>query len=208
MSSKTYFDHVSAQWDTMRQAFFSDSIRVKMCEAAKTEAGKIAADIGAGTGFVTQELIGRNLQVIAVDQSQEMLDALAHKFALNAQLTCMQGDAYALPIANESVDYVMANMFLHHVKDPQKAILEMSRILKSGGRLVIADLDRHDYEFLRTEQFDVWLGFERADIRKWFEKAGLDTISVDDLNETCCCDSYQTCGSAAINLFIASAKKK
>jgi len=44
--------------------------------------------------------------------------------------------------------YVMANMFLHHVEKPGQAILEMTRILKPGGKLVIADLDRHDYEFL------------------------------------------------------------
>ncbi|MEA4972467.1 MAG: class I SAM-dependent methyltransferase [Candidatus Metalachnospira sp.] len=207
MNSKKYFDNVSNQWDSMRTAFFSDSIKEKMCEAAQVKAGEIAVDMGAGTGFVTQELLDRKLSVIAVDQSPEMLDILMQKYGSSGQITCLQADGYSLPVESESVKYVMANMFLHHVENPERSILEMSRILKPGGKLVIADLDRHEHEFLRTEQFDVWLGFERSDIRKWLANAGFSDILVDDLNENCCCDSCESCDSAAISIFIASAKK-
>jgi len=177
LNSKRYFDDVSNQWDTIRQTFFSDNIRKKMCEVAEVKMGETAVDIGAGTGFVTQELVNRKLRVIAVDQSQE------------------------------SVDYAMENLFLHHVEYPGQAIKEITRILKPGGKVVIADLDRHNHEFLRTEQFDVWLGFERSDIRDWLANAGLPDIRVDDLNEECCCDSCESCDSAAISIFIASAEK-
>lgn len=207
MNSKKYFDNVSNEWDTMRKAFFSDSIKVKICDTAQVVAGETAVDMGAGTGFVTQELLDRKLKVIAVDQSPEMLDILMQKFGSSGQITCLQADAYSIPLENESIKYVMANMFLHHVENPEKSILEMSRILKPGGKLVIADLDRHEHEFLRTEQFDVWLGFERSDIRKWFANAGFTDIQVEDLNEDCCCDSCESCDSAAISIFIASAKK-
>lgn len=207
MNSKGYFDDVSNQWDTMRQTFFSDSIRETMCEVAQVKEGATAVDIGAGTGFVTQELLNRKLRVIAIDQSREMLNALEQKFGSSGEITCIQADAYTLPLESESVDYVMANMFLHHVENPGQAILEMTRILKSGGKLIIADLDRHEHEFLRTEQFDVWLGFDRFDIRGWLTNANLSNIKVDDLNEQCCCDSCESCGSAAINIFIASAQK-
>lgn len=101
----------------------------------------------------------------------------------------------------------MANMFLHHVENPGQAILEMTRILKPGGKLVISDLDKHDYEFLRKEQYDVWLGFERSDIETWFSQAMLNNITINDINEQCCCDSCQSCDSAAISVFIASVEK-
>jgi ubiquinone/menaquinone biosynthesis C-methylase UbiE len=207
VSSKNYFDNVSNQWDTIRQTFFSDSIREKMCEVAQVKEGSTAVDIGAGTGFVTQELLRRQLRVIAIDQSEEMLNVLKQKFGSSGAVTCIQADAYTLPLESESVDYAMANMFLHHVENPRQAILEMTRILKPGGKLVVADLDRHDYEFLRKEQYDVWLGFERSDIREWFNEANLYNIKIEDLNEQCCCDSCESCSSAAINIFIASAEK-
>ena len=204
MKSKKYFDDVSNQWDTMRQSFFPDNIREKMCEIAQVKAGLTAVDIGAGTGFVTQELLDRKLRVIAIDQSQEMLDVLMNKFSSKGEIICLQADAYMIPLESESIDYVRANMFLHHIENPGQAILEMARILKPGGKLVITDLDRHDYEFLRKEQFDVWLGFERSDITEWFTKADLSNIKIEDLNEKCCCES---CSSVAINIFIASAEK-
>jgi len=207
MNSKKYFDNISNRWDSVRGAFFPDRVREKMCETAQVMAGKTAADLGAGTGFITQELLERNLSVIAVDQSREMLKVLESKFGLNGKLTCLQGDAYSLPLESGSVDYVMANMFLHHIENPGRAIIEMARILKPGGKLVIADLDRHEHEFLRTEQFDVWLGFERRDILKWLTDAGLSDIGIEDLNEKCCCDSCESCDSAAVSIFIASAMK-
>lgn len=136
-----------------------------------------------------------------------MLDVLCRKFSSIGEISCVQADAYSIPLKNDSVDYVMANMFLHHVENPGQAILEMTRILKLGGKLVISDLDKHDYEFLRKEQYDVWLGFERSDIETWFSQAKLNNIAINDLNEQCCCDSCESCDSAAISIFIASAEK-
>ncbi|HEY8399899.1 MAG TPA: methyltransferase domain-containing protein, partial [Cytophagaceae bacterium] len=56
--------------------FFSDSIKEKLCEEAQVKEGLLAVDIGAGTGFATQELLNRKLRVIAIDQSKEMLNLL------------------------------------------------------------------------------------------------------------------------------------
>ena len=57
---------------------------------------------------------------------------------------------------------------MHHVEDSPEAIKEMVKILKLGGKIVITDADEHDYEFLRIEQQDRWLGFIRNDIIKWY----------------------------------------
>jgi ubiquinone/menaquinone biosynthesis C-methylase UbiE len=60
MKSKEYFDRISNEWDEIRQSFFSDSIREKTCEAAQVKEGLTAVDVGAGTGFVTQELLNES----------------------------------------------------------------------------------------------------------------------------------------------------
>jgi len=61
--------------------------------------------------------------------------------------------------------------------------------------------------FLGRFEYDVWLDFDRSDIKEWFTKANLSNIKIEDLNEQCCCDSCESCSSAAINIFIASAEK-
>jgi SAM-dependent methyltransferase len=112
-----------------------------------------------------------------------------------------------LPISDETVDYVFANMYLHHVESPSKAIKEMVRILKPGGKLIITDLDEHTFEFLKDEHHDRWMGFKREDIRKWFTEAGLKDVIVDSVGENCCAQSRQGDEYARVSIFVASGKK-
>lgn len=205
--SKEYFDEVASNWDNMRNNFFSDDVRKTAYKTAHIEEGKIAADIGAGTGFITEGLIKKNIKVIAVDQSSEMLNLLKNKFSYYKNLKCVQGIGQNIPIENNSVDYVFANMFLHHVENPSIVIKEMYRILKPSGKLIITDLDEHNFEFLKTEQYDVWMGFNRKDISKWFESSGLKNITIDCAGSNCCADSKCGCGKASISIFVAYGEK-
>lgn len=205
--SKDYFDKVASNWDNMRTDFFLDEVRLVAYNTTNIEEGKIAADVGAGTGFITEGLIKNNLKVIAIDQSEEMLNLLKDKFSYYKDLKCVQGIGENIPINDNSVDYVFANMFLHHVENPVIVLKEMYRILKSGGKLVITDLDEHNYEFLKTEQFDVWMGFDRNKILEWFKDAGLENVTINCVGSNCCADSKCGCDKASISIFVAYGEK-
>jgi ubiquinone/menaquinone biosynthesis C-methylase UbiE len=205
--SKQYFDQVAQQWDQMRQSFFSEAVREKAYAVAGVQAGQTAADIGAGTGFISEGLLRRGLRVVAVDQSAAMLEEMQRKFAHFAGADYRLGEAESLPLPDGTVDYVFANMYLHHVASPPAAIKEMARLLKPGGKLVITDLDEHNFEFLRTEQHDRWLGFQREDVRRWFTAAGLKNVAVDCVGESCCAQSSCGCQSASVSIFVASGEK-
>ncbi|MDE3089853.1 MAG: methyltransferase domain-containing protein [Chloroflexota bacterium] len=204
MSSKTYFDQVAQKWDAMRASFFSEQVREKAYAAAQVRAGEYAADIGAGTGFIAEGLRQRGLRVIAVDQSEAMLAELSRRFD---GIDCRLGGEVNLPIPSATMDHAFANMYLHHVESPRNAIQEMARIVKPGGKVVITDLDEHQFEFLRTEQSDRWMGFKREDVRQWFVGAGLKNVVVDGVGANCCADSK--CGSehARVDIFVASGEK-
>lgn len=203
MSSKQYFEEVAPQWDRMRSSFFPESVRGKAVTAAGVTAGAVAADLGAGTGFITEELLKHGVHVIAVDQAESMLKQMKAKFGPKASVDYRQGDAEHLPIESGSLDYAFANMYLHHVEDPARAIQEMARTLKPGGRLVITDLDEHTFEFLVTEQHDRWMGFKREDVQRWFQEAGLKDVKVESANATCCADSECKTERAEVNIFLA-----
>jgi len=206
MNSKKYFDEVAHQWDNMQQSFFSETVKDKAFSVAGVKKGKIAADIGAGSGFITGGLIGKGLKVIAVDQSEEMLVEMRKKFSGAEGIEYRLGEAKKLPIPDEAVEYAFANMYIHHVESPQKAIKEMVRILKPGGKLVITDMDEHEFKFLKEEHHDRWMGFKREDVRRWFEEAGLNNVIVDCIGESCCAQS--SCGEhASISIFVASGEK-
>jgi Methylase involved in ubiquinone/menaquinone biosynthesis len=207
LNSKEYFKEVANQWDTMREDFFSDEIREKAYTTAEVEVGKLAADIGAGTGFITEGLLRKGLKVIAVDQSDEMIHQMKQKFKDFEEVDYRQGEAENLPIEDNKVDYVMANMYLHHVNEPLLAINEMVRILKPGGKLVITDLDEHNHEFLRLEHYDKWMGFKRQNIEKWFLEAGLKNVYIDCAGGKCSATSSCGCDSASISIFVAYGEK-
>jgi ubiquinone/menaquinone biosynthesis C-methylase UbiE len=207
MNSKEYFEKVADRWDQMRQTFFSDNVRKTAVAKAGIQANKLAADIGAGTGFITEELVRNGVKVIAVDRSMAMLEEMKKKYGRCDVVDYRQGEFNNLPLQNEAVDYVFANMYLHHVDLPQVAIDEMVRVLKPGGKIVITDMDEHEHEFLRIEQHDRWMGFRREDVERWFKDAGLKNVKVDCLDEECCADSTECSEKANVSLFVAYGEK-
>lgn len=201
---KNYFETIAPEWDAMRQEFFPAAVRDRALACAGVEAGMTALDVGAGSGFISKGLVARGLKVIAVDQSARMLAELAKDLP---GVDCRVGEADHLPVADGAVDFVFANMYLHHVPDPAVAIGEMARVLRPGGTLVITDLDEHEFEFLRREQHDRWLGFARPQLETWFREASLQDIAVQSIDENCCASSCSCGDKARISIFLASGKK-
>jgi ubiquinone/menaquinone biosynthesis C-methylase UbiE len=207
MHERGYFDEIAPRWDDMRRTYFSERVRDRALSEARVQPGKLAADVGAGTGFITEGLIGHGVEVLAIDESLPMLRVLRRKAFGAAGLHCCIGSAERLPVRTGAVDYVFANMCLHHVVHPEAAIGEMARILKKRGTLTITDLDEHAFAFLTEERTDRWMGFRGEDMRTWFAEAGLKDIAVGDTGERASVPSDSTDNCADISIFIARGRK-
>ncbi len=204
--SQTYFASVANQWDQIRAGYFTEHLRDAAIRKANLPHDAVVADIGTGTGFVIAGLAPLAAKVYGFDASAEMLDVARRnlKGFGNVELHQVSGDG--LPLPDESLDGVFANMYLHHAPDPRVAIQELARVLKPGGVFCITDLDSHDHEWQREQMADLWLGFERAAIRGWLAEAGLHQIDVDCAEGTC-----NACGPDGevepLSIFVAIARK-
>ncbi len=207
--SEAYFEQVAGQWNDMRAGYFRDAVREAAIAKAYLHPGMTVSDVGAGTGFMAAGLAPLVQKVHLLDGSAAMLEKACRSLANFNNLEYHTADGLSLPLLEESQDAVFANMYLHHCPDPQAAIREMVRILRPGGRLVITDMDAHTHEWLRTEMFDTWLGFERAQVRAWFEEAGLVNVIVDCTGENCQSECKSDSGEAAdISIFVAAGTRR
>jgi ubiquinone/menaquinone biosynthesis C-methylase UbiE/biotin operon repressor len=138
----------------------------------------VIADLGAGEGTFSQLLALRAKEVIAIDNSERMVEfasQLARKHKLK-NLKFRVGDLEALPIGDAEVDLAFFSQSLHHAAHPDKAVAEAARILKPGGRIAILDLQRHQFEEARDLYADLWLGFTEVELQKFLRKAGFRNI--------------------------------
>lgn len=182
--SRQYFGRVAEQWDDIRQGYFTERVREAAIARAGLTSDMVVADVGSGTGFMAIGLAPLVREVVCLDNSPEMLEVARRNLAASRNVRFDLAEGSCLPLHDGSVDAVFANMYLHHAPDPLAAIREMVRVLRPGGMLVITDMDKHDNEWQRTEMADLWLGFERDQIRAWYEAAGLVDVHVGGTGET------------------------
>ncbi len=138
----------------------------------------VIADLGAGEGAFSLLLAQRAQQVIAVDNSDKMVElgsALARKQGVTA-LEYRKGDLEAVPIADGTVDLALFSQSLHHAIHPERAVAEAWRILKPGGRITVLDLLQHRFAEARELYADVWLGFSEVQLEGLLGNAGFGNV--------------------------------
>jgi len=140
----------------------------------------VVADLGAGEGLLSELLARRAKKVIAVDNSEKIVEfgkAKAKKNHLK-NLEFRLGDLQNPPIDANSVDLVILSQALHHAENPADALAAAHNILKSGGQILILDLLKHNFDKSRELYGDRWPGFAESDLHHWLENAGFKKIEI------------------------------
>lgn len=139
------------------------------------------ADLGAGEGLLSELLARRCKKVIAVDNSEKIVEFGVTKAKKNGlkNLEFRLGDLQNPPVEAGSVDLVILSQALHHADDPAAALASAARLLKPRGQLLILDLLAHKFDKARELYGDRWLGFAESDLHRWLEAAGFKKIEIN-----------------------------
>jgi ubiquinone/menaquinone biosynthesis C-methylase UbiE len=127
------------QWHAMRQQTIT---------LARLQPGEAVLDVGCGTGTLALEAahrVGQAGRVAGIDPSSvQIARAQAKAAKYGPSLAFQTGVIEQLPFSDSSFDVVFSTLMIHHLPAPLKrqGLVEVARVLKSGGRLVIADFAR------------------------------------------------------------------
>ncbi|MDX1510822.1 MAG: class I SAM-dependent methyltransferase [Nitriliruptorales bacterium] len=202
------FDRVAPRYD-LANAVLSlgqDAHWRRVTAAGAQPSGALCLDVASGPGNVAQALLAAGAEaVIALDLSRQMLRVGAQRGLPDT--SWVQGNALALPFDDASVDVVTISFGLRNVPDAPAALAEFARVLRPGGRLVIAEFaaptarlfrtvyreyllrllprvadlvssDGRSYRYL-AESIIAWP--DRAALAGWIEEAGFLDVRVKDL---------------------------
>lgn len=175
-AAQAYFQNHAAAWDEIR-ALHAPEEQVEAAMLALLGPGPfgLIADLGTGTGRILELVAPRARRAVGYDINRNMLSyaraKLASRGIAHAQLR--QGDIFSIDLGEASADAVIIHQVLHFLDDPAKAVAEAARILKPGGRLLIADFAPHALDTLRDDYSHRRLGFDREQVEGWFERLGL-----------------------------------
>jgi demethylmenaquinone methyltransferase/2-methoxy-6-polyprenyl-1,4-benzoquinol methylase len=155
---KDVFTEIASYYDEMNDLMSMGMIkgwhRFMMKKAGDLRSKK-CLDIGTGTGeiaFLLSQNAGKEGEVYGVDLTPKMLEYAEIKMKemdLPRPVVFEVGDALSLRYDNDSFDIVTSGYMLRNVTDIQKAIGEMYRVLRPGGRAVVAELSKPKNKVIR-----------------------------------------------------------
>ncbi|MBT4520623.1 MAG: metalloregulator ArsR/SmtB family transcription factor [Halieaceae bacterium] len=138
-----------------------------------------ALEVGPGDGEFLAQLSPRFERVVALDNSEQMLESAQNNAAAAGltNITFIHGNTESDQLSGLQVDCVVINMVLHHTPSPAQVFSDISAILAPGGVVLVTDLCSHDQGWARANCGDVWLGFEPKSLEQWAHDSGLEEIT-------------------------------
>lgn len=199
------FDRRAGEWDKIAGGFANDLGRERAV-GHLIAPDLVACDLGCGTGYMGEALLGRVRRLICVDRSESMLEAAGGRLSRAArarggtELDLRVGSFEALPIADAECDAAMLGLVLHHVEDLDAAMHEVRRVLRPGGTAVALELVPHKETWMKASLGDRLLGLAPADVARAFTRAGFEDVAIDPVDDTYRPERPQEAGGGHVDL--------
>jgi len=138
-------------------------------------------DVASGDGVLAELLAPRARSIVCVDASERVALAARERLKSFANVEVRVGDMHALDFPAKSFDLVLLMHALTYSEKPAEALAEGARVLRRGGRLLIATLGRHAHR-TAVEPFDHRnLGFKPDELRDLARSAKLEVLACEKL---------------------------
>jgi predicted TPR repeat methyltransferase len=199
----TFFDDRAATWDDdPAKVERSTKVARGIRQAVPLDRSTRMLEYGAGTGLVTQALRDAVGPVTLADTSAGMREVIERKIAAGAITDARVWDIDLTTdrIPDESFDLVVTVQVLHHIPDVERVLSAFAALLRDGGHLCVADLEKEDGSF-HGDGFAGHHGFDRAELAASLENAGFTDVTFQPCDEV-------IRGGVAYPLFLATCVRR
>lgn len=168
---RAFFDKSAEFWDEMRAQLVGERADLlSLLELLDPQ--WVVGDLGCGAGHIAEALSPAVGRVIAIDESGPMLAAARARLTQCENVELREGHIESLPIDDSTLDVGILFLVAHFISDPARAMQEVRRVLKPGGRLLIVDLVSHDRAEYAVQLGHIWQGFDAQQVIDWLTAAG------------------------------------
>lgn len=175
--------------DTFRFRGQGRKLRRRTATLTRIQHGEQVLDVGCGTGTLALNVVrrvGATGRVAGIDPSPEQIararTKAARRYGPNAPVVFQVGAIEQLPFPDQSFDVVLSTLMMHHLPNPlkQQGLAEIVRVLKPGGRLVIADFTRRQDRMGQAAHFHAG-GSSLRELAALVEDAGFSRADTEEM---------------------------
>jgi ArsR family transcriptional regulator len=175
--SEEFFATAAGGWDHIRTGLYGDTFYL-WAVLGLIDPNLVVGDLGCGTGQLTETVAPYVRRVIAVDSSDDMLVAARQRLGAAKNVDLRKGELESLPLEAGELDAAMLSLVLHYSPAPARALTEVGRAVRPGGRVLVVDMLPHEREEYQQQMGHVWLGFTEKQITKFLTGAGFGDVRV------------------------------
>ena len=184
--------------------YYSDRVANELMDLVE---GTDVLLVGCEDGYVLSSLALAGHRVVALDFDPAHLSRVLKVLRGWRQIEVVRLEGRSFPFDDGSFDTVLVSLFAHHATNPARVFEEGARVLRPGGKLVMADLLKHEETWMMDKLHDVWLGFTSEEVSGWMEDAKLEDIRVHRTGERCSGPDFDEHG-ASVDILVMTARRQ
>jgi demethylmenaquinone methyltransferase/2-methoxy-6-polyprenyl-1,4-benzoquinol methylase len=170
--ARLFYKYLSKVYDRVNPFIWNEEMRDEVMAKLDIQPGDRVLDVGCGTGFATEALLGYTDDVHGVDQSMHQMEKAFAKFGKRDRVNFYRGDAERLPFADGAFDVIWSSGSIEYWPNPVDALEEFRRVVKPGNRVLVVGPDQPKTGVMQRVADAIMLFYDEGEADRMFDEAG------------------------------------
>jgi ubiquinone/menaquinone biosynthesis C-methylase UbiE len=174
--ARLFYRYLSKVYDRVNPFVWTEEMRTAALDLLDLDRDDRVLDVGCGTGFATEGLLGRVEVVHGLDQSSHQMEKAFEKFGTRGRVRFCRGDAERLPFADDAFDVVWSSGSIEYWPNPVDALEELRRVTRPGGQVLVVGPNNPRTSVMKRVADAIMLFYDEDEADRMFAEAGYESF--------------------------------